>query len=181
MTIIYRQYDDTTRTKIALGGTCKIDCEAGNIINFLKRLHTCCYRSDDGGLSVKLYKQVMSVKSLNNFSNMKPHIPHGFKEELKIKYNSVLAVVGNFPNRTGAMMELLKAKPTPLTWANYYAMSVADQITWKERGDNSTKAMLLLLKSNNDNAKKDLCLLHSQGNKSAYSPTAKVMARYLST
>ena len=94
----------------------------------------------------------MSVKSLKNFSNTKPNDPHGFKEELKIRYNAVLAVVGKFLNRTGAMMELLKAEPKPLTWANYCAMSVADQAMWEERGDASTKAMLLLLKYKNNNA-----------------------------
>ena len=52
----------------------------------------------------------MAVKSLKIFSNAKPNDPHGFKEELKIKYDAVLAVVGKFPNGTGPMMELLKAE-----------------------------------------------------------------------
>ena len=59
-------------------------------------------------------------------------------------------------------------------------MNVADQNIWEERGDTSTKAMLLLLNSKNNNAKKDLCLLYSQGNISDYPTTAKAMARYLS-
>ena len=33
----------------------------------------------------------------------------------------------------------------------------------------------------NDNAKQDLCLAYSQGNITAYPPTIKTMARYLST
>ena len=41
--------------------------------------------------------------------------------------------------------------------------------------------MFLLLKSKNNSAKKNLYLLYSKGNKSAYPTTAKVMARYLST
>ena len=58
-------------------------------------------------------------------------------------------------------MELLKAAPTPLTWADYCAMPVADQLSWEEKGDASTKAMLLLMNSKNDNAKKDLQLSYS--------------------
>ena len=41
--------------------------------------------------------------------------------------------------------------------------------------------MLLLMNSKNDAAKKDLHLLHLQGNKKAYPATAKAMATYLST
>ena len=104
----------------------------------------------------------MSVKSLKNFSNTKPNDPHGFKEELKIRYNAILVVVVKFPNGTGAMMELLKAEPTPLTWADNCAMSVVDQAIREERGDTSTKAMLLLFNSKNDNTKKDLRLAYLQ-------------------
>ena len=60
-------------------------------------------------------------------------------------------------------------------------MSVVYQIIWEERGDASTKVILSLLNSRNDNTKKDLRLSYSQGNKPAYPPTAKAMARYLST
>ena len=101
------------------------------------------------------------------------------KKNLKIKYNAVLAVVGKFPNRTGPMMELLKAETPPVNWAGYCAMDVTDQVIWEERGDASTKVILLLLNSENDNAKKDLCLSYSQGKKSAYSTTAEAMVRYL--
>ena len=77
------------------------------------------YGSEDGGLSFKPYKNVVVVKSLNNFTNVKPNNPHGFKEDLKIKYDAALAVVGKFPNGTGPMMALLQAEITPLTWADY--------------------------------------------------------------
>ena len=119
----------------------------------------------------------MAVKSLNNFSNAKPNDPHGFKEELKIKYDAVLAVVGKFPNGTGAMLELLKAEAKPLYWDDYCGMLAADQLAWEEKGDASTKAILLLMNSKNDNAKKDLRLSYSQGNKSAYPVSAEAMAR----
>ena len=58
----------------------------------------------------KPYKNVVVVKSLNNFSNAKSNDPHRFKEELKIKYDAILAVVGKLPNGTGPMLELLKAE-----------------------------------------------------------------------
>ena len=103
----------------------------------------------------------MAVKSLNNFTNAKPNDPHGFKEELKIKYDAILAVVGKFLNSTGPMLELLKAETLPLDWAAYCVMSIANQEIWEAKGDASTKAMLLLMNSKNDAAKKDLCLLYS--------------------
>ena len=125
-------------------------------------MRTVCYRSNDGGLSFKPYKNVVVVKSLNNFSSAKPNDPHGFKEEPKIKFDAVLAVVGKFPNGTGPMLELLKAEVPPLDWADYCALPVAEQLVWEERGDASTKAMLLFMNSKNDKAKKDLSLLYSQ-------------------
>ena len=142
-TIIFGQCNDATRTEIALGATYKTDHQDGNIINFLKQLHTLYYGSVDGDLYLKPYKNVMLVKSLNNFSNTKPIDPYGFREDLKIKYNAVLAVVGKFPNGTGPMMELLKAETPLRSWAGYSAVDVADQAMWEERVDASTKAMLL--------------------------------------
>ena len=73
------------------------------------------------------------MKSLNNFSNNKPHDPHGFKEEIKIKYDDVKAVAGRFPNGTAAMLELLRAERLALDWVAYYAMPPADQLVWEER------------------------------------------------
>ena len=35
------------------------------------------------------------MKLMNNYSNNKPHNPHGFKEEVKIKYDAVKAVAWN--------------------------------------------------------------------------------------
>ena len=85
MTIIYGQCDDATRTEIALGTNYETICIDRELINFLEIIQTVCYGSDDGGLSFKPYKNVVVVKSFNNFSNAKPNDPHGFKEELKIK------------------------------------------------------------------------------------------------
>ena len=52
---------------------------------------------------------VVAVKSLHNFSSSKPNDAYAFKEELKIKFDAVLAIVGKFPNGTGVMEQLLKA------------------------------------------------------------------------
>ena len=49
-------------------------------------MRTVCFGSDDGGLSYGPYKQVVAVKSMNNYTNKKPNEPHGFKEQVKIKY-----------------------------------------------------------------------------------------------
>ena len=35
ITIIFGQYNDSTRTKLALGTTYKANCDTGNLINFL--------------------------------------------------------------------------------------------------------------------------------------------------
>ena len=118
---------------------------------------------------------------MNNFSSAKPNDPHWFKEELKIKYDAVLAVVGKFPNGTRPMLELLFAEVPALDWDDYCAMDVPDQETWEAKGDASTKAILLLMNSKNDAARKDLRLLYSQGNKTAYLVIAKAIGRYLST
>ena len=85
-----------------------MDRQEGSLIAFLKQVHTVCFGTDDGGLSFRPYKQVVAMKSMNNNSNNKPHDPHGFKEEVKIKYNAVKEVVGIFPNETGVMIKFLE-------------------------------------------------------------------------
>ena len=64
---------------------------------------------------------------MNKFSNAKPNDPHRFKEELKIKFNAKLAVVGKFPNGIGPMLELLAAEVPAVDWAGYCETNVADQ------------------------------------------------------
>ena len=82
MTIIYGLCNEATKTRINLGGTYKIDCQDGNLIELLKQALIVCFRSNDGGLSFGHYNQVVVVKLMNNYSNNKPHNPHGFKEEV---------------------------------------------------------------------------------------------------
>ena len=73
------------------------------------------FGSDDGGLSYGPYKQVVAIKSINNYTNNKPYDPHGFKEQIKIKYEATEAIAGKFPNGTSALMEMLRnAQPAAL-------------------------------------------------------------------
>ena len=83
---------------MALGTTYEADRDTGNLINFLTRLRTVCYKSDDSGLSYKPYKMVVAGKSLHNFSNLKPNDSHAFKKELKIKFDTVSTIVRKFLN-----------------------------------------------------------------------------------
>ena len=115
ITIIFRQYDKATKTKIALGTNYEADCQAGRLINFLNQLHTVCFGSDDGCLSYRPYKQVVAVNLMNNYNNNKPHDPHGFKEEVKTKYDAVKVIAGRFPNETATMMALLEQNVPALT------------------------------------------------------------------
>mmetsp|Transcript_68202 Transcript_68202/g.76353 ORF Transcript_68202/g.76353 Transcript_68202/m.76353 type:complete len:88 (-) Transcript_68202:3-266(-) len=84
--------------KIALGTNYAADRQSGRLIELFNQLHTLCFCSNDDGLSCAPCKQVVAVKSLNNYSNNKPHDSHGFKEEVKIKYDAVKAITGEFPN-----------------------------------------------------------------------------------
>ena len=127
MTIIYGQCNDATRTEIALGVNYKVICADAELIRFLAIVRTVCYGSANGGLLFKPYKNVVVVKPLNNFINAKPNDPHRFKEELKIKYNAVLAVVGKFLNGTGPMLALLAVETPALAWDDYCGMTVANQ------------------------------------------------------
>ena len=128
MTIIYKQCNKATKTKIALGEIYNADCQAGNLIKFLKQVRTLCFGSNNGDLSFGSYKQVVVMKSMNNYSNNKPHDLHGFKEEVKIKYNVLKAVAGRFPNRNAAMMELLAVVAPPIDWDGYCWLTLPKQL-----------------------------------------------------
>ena len=107
MTIIHRQCNKETKTKIALGTNYNADFQAGNLIEFPKQVHNTCFGSKDGGLSFIPYKQVVAAKLMNNYSNNKLHDSHGFKEGVKIKYDALKAVTRRFPKGTAAKSESL--------------------------------------------------------------------------
>ena len=124
---------------------------------------------------------VVAVKSLHNFSNSNPNDPHTFKEELKIKFGTVSAITGRFLSRTGMLEHLLQAETPSLDWDDYCGLGAPAQLVWEAKADALNKAMLLLMNLKNNNAKKDLRLAYSQGNKAAYPLNLESMARYLSS
>ena len=119
---------------------------------------------------------------MKNYTNNEPYNPHGFKEQIKIKYEATKAIAGKFPNGTITLMELLsRAQPAPLDWAGYCALTPDQQPVWDHRANELNQSMLFLINSKDKNAKKDLPLAYSQGNNTAYPLNIEAMARYLST
>ena len=121
------------------------------------------------------------MKLLNNFSNNKPHDTNGFKKEVKMKHNSLKAIAEKFPNGTASMMALLTVEAIPLNLVAYCALTPDKPFTWEERGNELNKAMLYLMNSKNKHAKKNLRLVYSQGNMTAYPSNIETMSRYLYT
>ena len=78
-------------------------------------------------------------------------------------------------------MALLGAVVPVIDWAGYCPLTPAKQLVWEERGNELNKAILYLINSKNEHAKKDLCLAYSQGNLTAYLTIIEGTARYLST
>jgi len=52
---------------------------------------------------------------------------------------------------------------------------------WEQRADALNQAMIYVMNSKNETAKKDLRLAYSQGNHTAYPPNIEAAARYLSS
>ena len=121
-------------------------------------MRTVCFGGGNGGLSYELYKQVVSIKLLNTYTNNDPQDPHGFKEQVKIKYEATKAMVGKFPNGIATLMDILSKAEVPLDWAGYCALPEEDQLVWELRADPLNQAMLYLMNLKNENAKKDLRL-----------------------
>ena len=78
------------------------------------------------------------------------------------------------------MIKLFGAAVPARDWAYYCQLTPIEQLVLEERSDDLTKSILLLMNSKNNNAKKDLCLANSQGNLTAYPPTIRAIARFLS-
>ena len=140
----------------------------------------CAQFNLEAELSFGPYKQVVAMKLMNLYCNNKVHNPHGFKEKFNIKYNTVKVVVKKFLKGAGGMIELLRAAVPPIDCANYCMQTPEEQLVQGERSNDMTKSMIFLMNSNNNNAKKDLRLAYSHGNKTAHPFTIKVMVRYIS-
>ena len=78
-------------------------------------------------------------------------------------------------------MEILSKAKVPLDWAGYCALLEEDQLVWELRANALNEAMIYLMNSKNENAKKDLRLAYSKGNNTAYPTDIESAARYLST
>ena len=89
-------------------------------------MRSICFGGDNGGLSYAPYKQAVAIKSLNTFTNNDPQDPHGFKEQVKIKFEATKAIVGKFPNRTAALAHLLSKAEPPLNWDGCCALPEED-------------------------------------------------------
>ena len=61
-------------------------------------MRSICFSSSKGGLSYGPYKQVVAIKLLNTYTNDNSRDPHGFKEQVKIKFEATKAIVGKFSN-----------------------------------------------------------------------------------
>ena len=57
---------------------------------------------------------------------MSPKNPHGYKEQVKIRYKATKVIVRKFPNGTAALMEHLSKAPVSLVWAGYCALPEED-------------------------------------------------------
>ena len=82
-------------------------------------------------------------------------------KKIKIKYDSIKAVAGKFPNGTATMIILLAVAAPLRDWAYYCGLTPDEQLTWEEKGDELNKSMLYLMNSKNKHAKKDLRLAYS--------------------
>ena len=72
ITILFRQCDEATHTKISLGATYTEDRDAERLLPFIQRMSTVCFGGEDGVLSYGPYKQVVAIKSLNTYTNNNP-------------------------------------------------------------------------------------------------------------
>ena len=125
--ILFGQWDEETKTEIALEATYAADRQARRLSAFTKQMRTVCFGSDDGGLSYGPYKQNVAIKSLDTYTNNESYDSHGFKEQVKIKYEATKAIAEKSPNGTAVLMELLKnAQPAALDWDAYCALPEAN-------------------------------------------------------
>ena len=124
-------------------------------------MHTVYFSSDNSGLSYGPYKQVVAIKSMNNYTNNEPHNTRGFKDQVNIKYEATKAIAGKFPNGTAALMELLSNSPVSVDWAGYCALPEADQLMWELRANALNQSMLYLMNLKNEDDKENLHLAYS--------------------
>ena len=79
------------------------------------------------------------------------------------------------------MHGLSSAEPNTSDWDGYCALLAEEQLVWETRADTLNQAMIFVMNSKNEIAKKDLQLAYSQGNHTAYPTNIELAARYLTT
>ena len=181
ITILFEQCDEATQTEIALGNNYTDDHDEGRLLAFIERLHAIWFSGNNGGLSYAPYKQVVAIKSLNTYTNNKVNDHHGFKEQVKIKFEATKAIVGRFPNGTTTLMHLLSKAESALDLDVDCALPAAGRLEWETRADALNQAIIFTMNSKNEIAKKDLRLAYSQDNHTAYLADIESVALYLST
>ena len=181
ITILFGQCDEATQTEIALGDNYTEDRNEGRLLAFIEQLRSICFGGNNSSLSYAPYKQVVAIKSLNTYTNNDPNDPHGFKEQVKIKFEATKAIVEKYPNGTAALMHLLSNAETSLDWDAYCALPAEGQLAWELRADALNQSIIYLMNSKNEITKKDLHLAYSQGNYTAYPTHIQAAVWYLST
>ena len=176
ITILFGQCDEATQTKIALGNYFTADRDEGRLLAFIEWLRSIYFGGDGVGLSYASYKQVVAIKSLNTYTNNDSNDPHGFKEQVKIKFEATKVIVGRFPNGTPALTHLLSKAETPLDLDTYCVLLVEGRLKQEQRIDALNQSMIYLMNSKNKIAKKNLHLAYSQGNYTAYPANIEAVA-----
>ena len=73
-------------------------------------------------------------------------------------------------------MDILSKAEIPLYWDGYCVLPEEDRLVWEQRADALNQVMIYVMNSKNETAKKDLRLVYSQGNYTAYPPSIKAAA-----
>ena len=132
-TILYGQCDEATQPEISLEDNYTEDSYERRLLAFIEQLRAIWFGSDDGGLIFAPYKQVVTIKSLNTYTNNEVHDPNSFKEQVMIKYEATTAIVGRFPNWTAALTHLLSnAEPNALDWDGFVPYQPRDDLCGKQ-------------------------------------------------
>ena len=186
LAMIWGQLDDDTQAQMILVASYAQARKDGDIVTFLESLRDICNGSDDGGLSYQPFKAVVAIKGVCNFTNPDVSNPHLYKKELRIKYEAMKAICGNFPFGTETLVFVMKNFAAAggnqnATLDDFYSMGPKERAKWERINDDLVLAMLFLNNSRNDEAKTQLRRSFANGNKSAYQVTLEKMARLLSS
>ena len=73
-------------------------------------------------------------------------------------------------------MHLLSNVVPALDWDDYCILPAAGRLEWETRADTLNQAMIYIMNSKNEIAKKELHLTYSQGNYTAYPSDIKAAA-----